>query len=256
MLQCRLVSPRRSVAEARQTRAEILGTGVRLASVEGLDGLTIGRLATALGMSKSGVLGHFGSKEDLQLAVIDAAADVFAREVADKARTAEPGLPRLLAMCRAWVSYLERRVFPGGCFFTAAAAEFDDRPGRVRNTIAGLVSVWNRDLYRQIRTAVAARDLPRDTDADQLAFEIEGVILSLNNALQLHRDTHAPARARRALTRILGYPVAATTLLMALTGHALAWSRVEASSRRRGRRRGHRRPRWGGGRVRPRERWA
>src|SRR5689334_13182478 len=116
MLQCCLVSPRRSVAEARQTRADILASGVRLASAEGLEGLTIGRLAAALNMSKSGVLGHFGSKEELQLAVVGAAADIFTREVADKARGVEPGLPKLLAMCRSWVSYLERRVLPGGCF--------------------------------------------------------------------------------------------------------------------------------------------
>jgi AcrR family transcriptional regulator len=214
MLQCRLVSPRRSVAEARQTRADILATGVRLASVEGLEGLTIGRLATELSMSKSGVLGHFGSKEELQLAVVDAAAEIFAREVADRARNAAPGLPKLLAMCRAWVAYLERRVFPGGCFFTAAAAEFDDRPGRVRNTIAGLTTVWNRDLYRQIRTAIQAADLPEDTDADQLVFEIEGVILALNNALQLHRDLNAPTRARRAISKLLGHPITALTMLL------------------------------------------
>ncbi|HEX6361195.1 TetR/AcrR family transcriptional regulator [Actinophytocola sp.] len=201
------MSPRRSVAESRQTRADILATGVRVASTEGLEGLTIGRLATALNMSKSGVLGHFGSKEDLQLAVVDAAADIFAREVADKARGTEPGLKKLTAMCAAWVSYLERRVFPGGCFFTAAAAEFDDRPGRVRDAIAGLATVWDRDLYRQIRTATQAGDLPQDTDADQLVFEVSGVILALNNALQLHRDTRAPARARRALGRLLGYPM-------------------------------------------------
>jgi AcrR family transcriptional regulator len=219
MLQCALVSPRRSVAEARQTRADILGRGVRLASTEGLEGLTIGRLAADLEMSKSGVLGHFGSKEELQLAVVDAAADLFTREVADRTRGAAPGLPRLLAMCRAWVSYLERRVLPGGCFFTAASAEFDDRPGRVRNAIAGLATVWNRDLYRQTRTAVAAGDLPPDTDANQLVFEITGVILALNNALQLHRDRDAPSRARRALSRIIGYPVAAVTLVLALRFH-------------------------------------
>jgi AcrR family transcriptional regulator len=210
------VSPRRSVAEARQTRSDILSSGVRLASAEGLEGLTIGRLATELGMSKSGVLGHFGSKEDLQLAVVDAAADIFTKEVAEKARGVAPGLPKLLAMCRAWVSYLERRVFPGGCFFTAAASEFDDRPGRVRNAIAGLTTVWNRDLYRQTRTAMAAGDLPPETDADQLVFEISGVILALNNALQLHRDTTAPSRARRALSRLIGYPITAMTLLLSL----------------------------------------
>jgi AcrR family transcriptional regulator len=186
-----------------------------VASVEGLEGLTIGRLATALNMSKSGVLGHFGSKEDLQLAVVGTAADIFTREVADQARGVEPGMKKLLAMCRAWVSYLERRVFPGGCFFTAAAAEFDDRPGRVRDAIAGLATVWDRDLYRQVRTAVAAGDLPADTDADQVVFEVSGVILALNHALQLHRDTKAPARARRALGRLLGYPIAPLLLFAA-----------------------------------------
>lgn len=231
-----IVSPRRSVAEARQTRADILAKGVRLASVEGLEGLTIGRLATALDMSKSGVLGHFGSKEDLQLAVVDMAADMFTREVADRARGVAPGLPKLLAMCGAWVSYLERRVFPGGCFFTAAAAEFDDRPGRVRDAIAGLTTVWNRDLYRQIRRATEAGTLPPDTDADQLIFELTGVILALNYAIQLHRDTTAPGRARRALGRLLGYPIAVTTLFLAMATHTIAWPRgVEARSRRRGR---------------------
>jgi AcrR family transcriptional regulator len=204
------MSPRRSVAETRHTRAEILAAGVRTASVDGLEGLTIGRLASELGMSKSGVLGHFGAKEELQLAVVAAAADIFGREVAEAARGAAPGLPKLLAMCAAWVSYLERRVFPGGCFFTAAAAEFDDRPGRVRDTIAGLASVWNRDLYRQARTATVDGDLPADTDADQLVFELSGVVLALNNALQLHRDTTAPDRARTAIGRLLGaLPVSA-----------------------------------------------
>jgi AcrR family transcriptional regulator len=211
------MSPRRSVAEARQTRAEILACGVRLASAEGLEGLTIGRLAAELGMSKSGVLGHFGSKEDLQLAVIDAAAEIFEREVAEPAARDTPhGIRRLRAMCEAWVSYLERRVFPGGCFFTAASSEFDDRPGRVRDAIVGLTSVWDRDLYRQIRTAVTDGDLPTDTDADQLVFEVSGVILSLNHALQLHRDLTAPAKARRALSRLVGLPVTALMMAMAL----------------------------------------
>ena len=192
------MSPRRSVAEARRTRADILACGVRLASVEGLEGLTIGRLATELNMSKSGVLGHFGSKEELQLAVVDAAAEIFTREVSDRAGGIPSGLRKLLAICAAWVSYLERRVFPGGCFFTAASAEFDDRPGRVRDAIAGLTSLWDRDLYRQTRAAIEAGDLPPDTDADQLVFELGGVIMALNHALQLHRDRTAPPPARGA----------------------------------------------------------
>lgn len=210
------MSPRRSVVEARQTRAGILAYGVRLASVEGLEGLTIGRLATELGMSKSGVLGHFGSKEELQLAVIGTAAEIFAREVPERARGARPGLQKLTAICAAWVSYLERRVFPGGCFFMAAVSEFDDRPGRVRDTIAGLASVWDRDLYRQVRTATADGDLPADTDADQLVFEVSSVMLGLNHTLQLRRDPAAPARARRALGRLLGQPVATMAVLLAL----------------------------------------
>jgi AcrR family transcriptional regulator len=207
------MSPRRSVSEARQTRADILTHAVRLASVEGLEGLTIGRLAASLGMSKSGVLGHFGSKEDLQLAVVDTAAEIFTREVAEPTRGLRPGLPKLRAMCRMWVNYLERRVFPGGCFFTAAATEFDDRPGRVRNAVAGLTMVWNRDLYRQVRKAVADGDLPADTDADQLVFEMSGVVMALNHSMQLHHDASAPDRARRAMSRLLGTPVTALMML-------------------------------------------
>lgn len=207
------MSPRRSVAAARRTRADILAHGVCLASAEGLEGLTIGRLAASLDMSKSGVLGHFGTKEELQLAVVDAAAEIFTREVAERARGVRPGLPKLVAMCRAWIGYLERRVFPGGCFFTAAAAEFDDRPGRVRDAIVGLTTVWDRDLYRQIRTATSDGDLPPDTDADQLAFELSGVLLALNHSMQLHRDRTAPAKARKAVGRLLGQPIRALLLL-------------------------------------------
>lgn len=200
------MTPRRSIAHARQTRAEIVAHGVEIASIEGLEGLTIGRLAADLQMSKSGVLGHFGSKESLQLAVIDAAAEVFTREVPQRA-TAPPGLPHLLALCDAWISYLERDVFPGGCFFIAAAAEFDDRPGPVRDTIVGLASVWQRDLRQHVRTAIEAGDLPNDTDPDQIIFELSGHILSLNHALRLHRDHSAPTRTRHAMSRLLGHPV-------------------------------------------------
>ncbi|WP_086819987.1 TetR/AcrR family transcriptional regulator [Allokutzneria sp. NRRL B-24872] len=198
------MSPRRSATEARNTRSVILDRGVRVASVEGLEGLTIGRLATDLGMSKSGLLGHFGSKEVLQLAVVDTAAGVFVHEVSDRATGVEPGLPRLRALCEAWISYLERGVFPGGCFFTAAVAEFDDREGPVREAVAGMIGVWRRDLTFQIRLAANAGQLPEDTDADQLMFELYGVMLSLNHSLRLDRDRVAADRARRAVTRLLG----------------------------------------------------
>ena len=115
--------------------------------------------------------------------MVDAAAEVFTREVADRAAGTAPGMPKLLAMCAAWVSYLERGVFPGGCFFTAAATEFDDRHGPVRDAIAGLNSLWERDLRRQIRIAVSAGDLPSDTDADQVVFELVGLMMATASSM-------------------------------------------------------------------------
>ncbi|MFJ6074791.1 TetR/AcrR family transcriptional regulator [Streptomyces sp. NPDC093065] len=198
------MSPRNSVLEAGRTRQRIVDRGLALASVDGLEGLTIGRLATELGMSKAGVLGHFGTKEGLQLAVVDAAAEMFSREVPQRARGASPGLARLSALCEAWISYLERALLPGGCFFTAVAAEFDGRGGPVRDAIAGLDSLWRRDLGIHIRSAVAVGDLPADTDPDQLVYELFGIMLALNHSLQLHRDDRAPGRARRAVRQRLG----------------------------------------------------
>ncbi|MEJ3744367.1 TetR/AcrR family transcriptional regulator [Actinomycetes bacterium KLBMP 9797] len=204
------MSPRRSVIDTGQTHAAIVARGVEVASVAGLDGLTIGRLAADLGMSKSGLLGHFGSKEALQLEVVDAAAAIFTREVPDRAthravdRAADgPGLARLRAICAAWVSYLERPVFPGGCFFMAAVSEYDDRPGRVRDAIAGLAALWERDLRLRVRAAVRAGELPADTDPEQVVFELAGIMTALNYALRLRRDPAAVARAERAIARLL-----------------------------------------------------
>ncbi|WP_333742791.1 TetR/AcrR family transcriptional regulator [Streptomyces ardesiacus] len=201
------MSPRNSVLEARRTRQRIVERGLTLASVEGLEGLTIGRLATELGMSKAGVLGHFGTKERLQLAVVDAAAEMFAREVPQRVRHVPAGLAHLTALCEAWISYLERALLPGGCFFTAVATEFDGRGGPVRDAVAGLDALWRRDLSIHIRRAVVAGDLPAGTDPDQLVYELFGIMLALNHALQLHRDDRAPERARRAVRQRLGCPV-------------------------------------------------
>jgi AcrR family transcriptional regulator len=196
------------VADARHTRADLLARGLAIASVDGLEGLTIGRLAAEAGMSKSGVLGQFGSKENLQLAVIDTAAAVFAREVTEPVLRHTPaGMPRLLALCAHWVSYLERGVFPGGCFFTAVATEFDDRAGPVRDAIATLNEMWQRGLRRHVLLAVRAGDLPPDTDADQVVFELTGQMLALNHALRLSGDRSAPDRTRRAMSRLLGRPL-------------------------------------------------
>jgi AcrR family transcriptional regulator len=196
------VSPRRSAADTRETRQRILDHSLAIASQEGLEGLTIGRLAAELGMSKAGLLGHFGTKEALQLAVVDAAAEVFLREVPRRVEQLPSGLPRLKDVCEAWVSYLERNVLPGGCFFTAATAEFDGRSGPVRDALAGMNALWRRDLRIHIRRAVSDGDLPPDTDVEQLIYELLGIMLALNHFLQLEKDAAAPARARRALERL------------------------------------------------------
>ncbi|GAB2823153.1 TetR/AcrR family transcriptional regulator [Lentzea nigeriaca] len=196
------VSPRRSVADTLETRQRILDRSLAIASAEGLEGLTIGRLADELGMSKAGLLGHFGTKEGLQLAVVDEAAAVFAREVPQRVKQLPSGLPRLKAVCEAWVSYLEREVLPGGCFFTAATTEFDGRSGRVRDALAGMNALWRRDLRIHTRRAISDGDLPADTDVEQLVYEIIGIMLALNHFLQLEHDSAAPARARKALDRL------------------------------------------------------
>jgi AcrR family transcriptional regulator len=195
---------RKSVAEALGTRSAILDRSVAIASAEGLEGLTIGRLAAELEMSKSGVIGHFGSKEALQLAVLDRAGEIFRAEVWEPAIPADPGLPRLLVLCEAWISYLERGVFPGGCFFVAAAHEFDGRPGVVRDAVESRFDAWRGRLLKETRRALEAGELPDGSDAGQLVFELLGLVMALNHAIQLHHDPEAPRRARRGVRARLG----------------------------------------------------
>ncbi|MEU7239707.1 TetR/AcrR family transcriptional regulator [Streptomyces sparsogenes] len=200
------MSPRKSAAEARRTRERIMEHGVAIASVEGLEGLTIGRLATDLGMSKAGVLGHFGTKQALQLATLETGAAAFWRLVWEPARDAEPGLPRLRAICEAWITYMEsaRDTFPGGCLFTTASIEFDARDGAVRDAVARLFGLWRRRLALEARAAVAAGDLPDDTDPEQIAYELVGLYMALNQEIQLFGAPDAGDRTRRALDRLLG----------------------------------------------------
>jgi AcrR family transcriptional regulator len=189
--------PRRSAAAALATRRSIVDRAVDVASLDGLEGLTIGRLAGDLEMSKAGVIGHFGTKEALQLAALEQAIDVFTREVWAPAVDEQPGAARLLAIADAWVSYLERGVFPGGCFLTAASCEWDDREGPVRDRIAAALAQWHRTLAAEARVAGL------DDDPKQIAFEMNAIAMGLNQALQLNGDRDAPARARRAMRRML-----------------------------------------------------
>ena len=182
-----------------RTRQAILEVAVHLASAEGLEGLTIGRLASETGMSKSGLFAHFGSKEDLQLATIEAARSVFIREVMRPAFEAETGLPRLWKLCDIWLDYVSAEIFRGGCFFAAAAAEFDSRPGPVRDRIAAIMKEWLAALRRAVIEAQDAGQFDKSVDPLQLAFEINSFELGANWAFQLYGDKQAFERARAAI---------------------------------------------------------
>jgi AcrR family transcriptional regulator len=177
-------------------RDAILERAVEVASEEGLEGLTIGRLSSELGLSKSGLFGHFGSKEELQLAAVDAATAIFFREVIKPALAAPEGAPRLRAFCDLWVGYLERKVFKGGCFFAAATAEFDSRPGPVRDKLRDDQRALQAELARHARIAGVE-------DPEQLVFEVQSLVQGANAAHQLLEDDEAFARARRAIDRLL-----------------------------------------------------
>jgi AcrR family transcriptional regulator len=193
------MSPRATSHGAR-TRTAILQTAADLASVDGLDGLSIGRLATELAMSKSGLFAHFGSKEELQLATVEEARQRYAREVIEPARAAGVGITRLHALCEAFLSYLERAVFPGGCFFASAMAEFDSKaPGPVRDRIAQCQHQWMDTLERAAQQAQERGELCDGSDPRQLAFELEAALLSANWYYHLFNDATYLDRGRRAV---------------------------------------------------------
>jgi AcrR family transcriptional regulator len=190
---------RRNGGDGRQTRDEILTYAVQLASREGLEGLTIGRLAEALSLSKSGLFAHFGSKEGLQLAVVERAAEVFNERVLQVGRGFDGGLQRLIAFLEAWLAYVEARDFQGGCFFASASAEFDGRPGSVRDALVRLAGSWIAALEAEARKAVAHGDLSPDVDVAQLVFELHALVQESNWATQLLGDARALGRARAAV---------------------------------------------------------
>jgi AcrR family transcriptional regulator len=195
--------PRRSNADAARTRAAIIGRAVQTASIEGLEGVTIGRLADDLGMSKAGVIGHFGDKVTLQRATLAQAQKVFTAEVWEPARDKPRGLPRLSAVCEAWIKHVTNSPFPGGCFMCTVATEWDAREGDVHDEVKDSWRLWLKVLAREAEIARDAGDLPADTDPAQVAFELNAIAMALNQALQLFEDRRAPARARRAVRRVL-----------------------------------------------------
>jgi AcrR family transcriptional regulator len=185
--------------KGERTKQSILDRAVDLASLEGLEGLTIGRLADELKMSKSGLFAHFGSKEELQIAAIETAARRFIDEIYSPALHEPRGYPRLLAICRSWLSYLRRGVFPGGCFFAAASFEFDGRPGPVRDTIRRLMDDWIGALEKAIRMAIDEGHLDPEVDPAQLAFELNSLFFGANFSFYLRNDAKAIDRAQQAV---------------------------------------------------------
>jgi AcrR family transcriptional regulator len=185
--------------KGERTRQSILDRAVDLASLEGLQGLTIGRLAEELNMSKSSLFAHFGSKEDLQIATIEAAAQRYITEIFSSALLEPRGYPRLMAICNAWLSYVRRGVFPGGCFFAAASFEFDSRPGPVRDSVRRLMDDWMGALERAIRMAKDEGHIVDDVDPAQLAFELNSLFFGANFSFYLRDDQLAIERAERAV---------------------------------------------------------
>jgi AcrR family transcriptional regulator len=161
--------------------------------------MTLGRLADAAGLSKSGVVRHFPTKEELQLHTLEHAFERFAHVVWVPASAREPGLDRLSALCDAWCAYLARDTFPGGCFLTAVATEFDARPGPVRDAIAAALTRWLGVLEAEARRAIEAGELDPATDPAALAFELNALAVGANQAKQLLGDDAAPERSRRLM---------------------------------------------------------
>ena len=184
----------------RRTRESILQTAVQLATVEGIDGITIGRLASELGMSKSGLFAHFGSKEELQLATIDTAREIFVETIITPARQAERGLPRLEALMDNWLEYMRREVFKGGCFFDAVRGEYNSRPpGPVRDAVWKDFADWSTILVNRVRSAQAEGHLDPDADPEQVAYELDALGGAANVRFQLDRDEVWFDRARASI---------------------------------------------------------
>ena len=194
----------RALLKGRQTRAVILDAALGLASHIGLEGLSIGALAEVTGMSKSGVFAHFGSREELQISVVREYHTRFEDEVFKPGLKAPRGLPRLRALFDRWLKRVSVEI-DSGCIYISGAVEFDDRPGPVRDALVTMVRTWRGALGRAICAAVAEGHLRADTDAEQLLFEVHGLILALHHDARFLRHAGAEGRARAAFERVVSH---------------------------------------------------
>lgn len=194
---------RRRRSEGERTHAAILEAATRIASVDGIHGMTIGRLAEALGVSKSGLYAHFGSKEQLQLETIEAAQSIFEQEVVRPALDAPEGLRRLETLCHAYISYVERQVFPGGCFFASLLAEMDARSGPIHDLVLSMERARVEGLAELVREAQRHGEVASGLDVEQLAFELQACLELTNYHFVLFRDPQVLERGRGAVATIL-----------------------------------------------------
>jgi AcrR family transcriptional regulator len=194
---------RKQRSDGARSRAAILDEAARLATLEGIDGLSISRLADAVGMSKSGLFAHFGSKEELQLATVETATRLFAAQVTDPAVAAPTAIERLRALCAGYLRYLAIETFPGGCFFSSVLAEVDTRPGPVRDRLVAFLEDWLGQLEGAVRDAQREGAIAASEDPAQLVFELEAFLLFANAQHVASRSPEPIDRARRAIDRRL-----------------------------------------------------
>jgi AcrR family transcriptional regulator len=220
---------RRQRQDGARSRAAILEAAAQLATVEGLDGLSIGRLAEHVGMSKSGLFAHFGSKEELQLATIETASEIFNDDVVAPALAERSGLAREEALCERFLSHVERSVFRGGCFFASAGAEMDTKPGPVRDRAASILGEWFGLHVRAIADAQVEGDIDPAEEPEQLAFELNALLLFANAQFVVSGDAKAIGRARAGVERRLALARASRP-----TGAARSRRRAGSPPTRRG----------------------
>jgi AcrR family transcriptional regulator len=190
---------RRTRSDGERSHRAILDAAARLATLEGLEGISFARVADEIGMSKSGLFSHFASKEDLQLATVATAEAIYTAAVIEPAMQLPEGLERLEQLCERYLSYVGRGVFPGGCFFASTAAEFDSRGGPIRDRVRAVLSGWDELLEANLRAAQQRGELAQDTDTGQLIFELNALLHEANGHFLLYREPAALDRARQAI---------------------------------------------------------
>jgi len=203
--------------KGQQTRAAILDAALAIASKLGLEGLTIGSLADATGMSKSGLFAHFGSREDLQLAVLEHAAQRYGTNVFMPALKIARGLPRLRVLFERWLDWSNESGLPGGCIMISAAAEFDDRPGPIRDSVIAYQRQGTAISEKAVRLAIEEGHLRADTDPEQIAFEMLGIVLANHNHRRLLGDKEARKRSMTAFEELIARHAAPRKTLRAVS---------------------------------------